>query len=97
MADGMIQFHTDEGIKAKASMICEHLGMDLATYMRICVSRLVQENGIPFSMKLQEKEASPALAAMRRASQIAQQYGIADMELEEINAEISQARQQRTR
>ncbi len=24
----------------------------LPTYMRMCISRLIQENGIPFSMKL---------------------------------------------
>ena len=54
----------------------------------------VQENGIPFSMKLDRDTESPALAAMKAASRIAEEQGIADMTLDEINAEIQAARQQ---
>lgn len=89
MANSLVQFRTDDASKIKASSICEQLGIDLPTYMRICISRLIQENGIPFSMKL-EKEENRALRAMKRASQIAEENGIADMTLDEINAEIAE-------
>jgi len=52
MASSLIQFRTDDLSKVKAIGICERLGIDLPTYMRLCVSRSIQENGIPFSMKL---------------------------------------------
>ena len=92
MANSLVQFRTDDESKTKAASICERLGIDLPTYMRMCISRLIQENGIPFSMKLDEKSESPALKAMKSASRIAKENGISDMTLDEINAEIAEAR-----
>ena len=60
--------------------------------MRMCISRLIQENGIPFSMKLDSEPENKALKAMKAASLIAEEVGIADMTLDEINAEIKEAR-----
>lgn len=94
MANVLVQFRADDSVRVKAMGICERLGIDLPTYMRMCIVRLVQENGIPFSMKLDRDTESPALAAMKAASRIAEEQGIADMTLDEINAEIQAARQQ---
>ena len=94
MANSLIQFRTEEISKIKAITICERLGIDLQTYMRMCISRLIQENGIPFSMKLGDLSDSGAMKAMKEASRIAQENGIADMTLEEINAEIAETRKQ---
>lgn len=58
------------------------------------ISRLIQENGIPFSMKLPEKRDNRAMEAMKEASRIAEENGISDMSLEEINAEIAGTRRQ---
>ena len=66
MANSLVQFRTDDTSKIKASVICERLGIDLPTYMRMCISRLIQENGIPFSMKLETGSESRALKAMRK-------------------------------
>ena len=88
----MVQFRTDDTSKIKASVICERLGIDLPTYMRMCISRLIQENGIPFSMKLETGSESRALKAMKTASRIAEENGVSDMTLDEINAEIAEAR-----
>ena len=93
MAGTLIQFREDENKKIKASEICEKLGVDLQTYMRICLSRLIAENGFPFSMTLSDnKNDSPAIAAMKKAGQIARENGISEMSLDEINAEIAEAR-----
>lgn len=94
MSNSLVQFRTDEATRIKAVSICERLGIDLPTYMRMCMARLVQENGIPFSMKLDEFKPSRGLTAMKEASRIAEENGIADMSLEEINAEIAEARRQ---
>lgn len=93
MANTLIQFRADDVIKAKAANICEKLGMDLPTYMRICISKLVQENGIPFSMKITEENSG--ISAMREASRIAEAHGISELSLDEINAEISAVRAER--
>lgn len=92
MASSLVQFRTDDTAKLKAIGICEKLGIDLPTYMRMCISRLIQENGIPFSMKLEEEPEHKALKAMKEASRIAKDNGISEMTLDEINAEISEAR-----
>lgn len=92
MANSFIQFREEETKKMKAISICDRLGIDLQTYLRMCISRLVLENGIPFSMKLDAVSENPGLEAMKKASRIAEENGIADMSLEEINAEIAAVR-----
>lgn len=92
MANTLIQFRTEETARIKAVNICEKLGIDLPTYLRMCVSRLIQENGVPFSMKVDDIFENKGMEAMKEASRIAAENGISDMTLEEINAEISEAR-----
>ncbi len=92
MANTLVQFRTEETSRIKAVSICEKLGIDLQTYLRMCISRLIQENGVPFSMKLDDITESRGMEAMKEASRIAKENGIADMTLDEINAEISAAR-----
>ena len=92
MASALIQFRTDDISKNNAIDICRTIGIDLQDYLRMCVSRLISEKGIPFSMNAEVILASRAKAAMREASSIAKENGSADMTLEEINAEIAEAR-----
>lgn len=92
MANTLVQFRTEETARIKAVDICEKLGIDLPTYLRICISRLIQENGVPFSMKVDDGSEKRGMTAMKEASRIAAENGIADMTLDEINAEISEAR-----
>ena len=92
MASTLVQFRTDDVSKQNAIDICHTLGIDLQDYLRMCVSRLISEKGIPFSMNADAILASRAKAAMREASMTAETKGIADMSLGEINAEISATR-----
>lgn len=89
MANTLIQFRTEETARIKAVSICEKLGIDLPTYLRMCMSRLIQENGVPFSMKVDDIFEN---SGMKAASRIAAENGISDMMPDEINAEISEAR-----
>ena len=50
MASTFIRFRVDEDLKIEASLICKKLGIDLQTYMRMCLCRLVSNKGIPFDM-----------------------------------------------
>ena len=91
MASTLVQFRTEDTEKLKSIQILEKLGLSLPAYLRMCMSRLNQENGIPFSMTL-KKKYSPGIYALEKASKIAEEYGISDMSLDEINAEIAEAR-----
>ena len=92
MSSVLVQFRTEDTAKAKATSICDRLGLDLQSYLRMCISRMNQENGIPFSMNVNDLTKNRGLEAMKEASRIASENGIADMSLDEINAEINEAR-----
>jgi DNA-damage-inducible protein J len=92
MANTLVQFRTDETERAEATQILDQLGLDMPSYLRMCVSRLVRDRGIPFSMKINEASENKGVSAMRRASRIAEENDISDMTLDEINAEIAEAR-----
>ncbi|MCI9485822.1 MAG: type II toxin-antitoxin system RelB/DinJ family antitoxin [Lachnospiraceae bacterium] len=96
MANALIQLRIDERLKAEATDIYERLGLDLPTAIRIFLTRSVEERGIPFSMKLKSDnyKAEAAVKAMREMSKAAETEGIADMTLDEINAEISAVRKE---
>ena len=91
MANGLLQLRIDETLRQEATDIYTQLGLDLPTAIRIFLTRSVQVRGIPFSMQLPDKNGK-AIAAMRRMSRTAEENGIANMSLDEINAEIAAAR-----
>ncbi len=94
MANGLLQIRIDDNLRKEASSIYSQLGLDLPTAIRMFLVRSVQVRGIPFSMILPEEDykATAAIAAMRRMSIDAEKAGVADMTLEEINAEIAAVR-----
>ena len=94
MANTLVQFRTDETSRIKAASICEQLGIDLQTYMRMCISRLISENGIPFSMKINDLPINKGLLALRQLGRISLENGNSEMTLDEINAEIDEARKE---
>lgn len=97
MASTLVQFRTEDSAKATAVSICERLGIDLQSYLRMCISRLNQENGIPFSMNVNDIPKNKGIEAMKAASRIAEESGISDMSLDEINKEIRAARKKAKR
>ncbi|MBF1006299.1 MAG: type II toxin-antitoxin system RelB/DinJ family antitoxin [Lachnospiraceae bacterium] len=92
MVNTLVQFRVDESDRTEAMEICSKLGIDLQSYFRICLARLIREKGIPFSMKIEEVKENKGISAMKRASKIAKEYGISDLSLEEINEVIREAR-----
>ncbi len=96
MATSVVQFRIEDDLKIAATAICDKLGIDLSTAMRMFLKRTVMENGIPFPMTL-KKTYTPAYAlqAVKEMNAQAQQSGACDMSLDEINAEISAYRKAR--
>lgn len=96
MANTLVQLRVESTLRGQAIALFEKLGLDLPTAIRMFLSRAVQIQGIPFSMKLPEKDYG-AVEAMKAISQSAEEHGIADMSLDEINKEIAAVRVSRKR
>ena len=94
MANGLLQLRIDENLRKEASDVYSQLGLDLPTAIRMFLTRSVQVRGIPFSMILPEEnyKATAAVVAMKRMSSDAENAGVAEMTLDEINAEIEAVR-----
>ncbi|WP_295363515.1 type II toxin-antitoxin system RelB/DinJ family antitoxin [uncultured Pseudoramibacter sp.] len=92
MANTLVQFRADDTERTEAIQILDQLGLDMPSYLRMCISRLVKEKGVPFSMKIEDNPINKGVQAMKQASRIAAENGISDMTLDEINAEIAAAR-----
>lgn len=84
MANALISFREDEQKKKAAATICEQIGIDLQTYLRICITRLIEEKGVPFSMTLSEKQKN-WFETLKEANRISKENGTSEMTLEEIN------------
>lgn len=92
MTNNLVQFRIDENSKIQAALICNKLGIDLQTYMRMCIAKLILNNGIPFDMVLNDKP-SKELNALLEANRISHENGNSEMTLDEINEEIRLARE----
>lgn len=93
MANSLVQFRIDDGLRRQANELCEKLGLDLSTYLRMSLAKLVQEQGVPFAVKLNKvPSVDEAIVAMRKLSEISQANGNSQMSLDEINAEIAATR-----
>ena len=97
MATSTVQVRVDDDLKARATAIYDELGMDLSTAVRLFLKRSVMVNGVPFSMVLPKEHsaAKEAVKALFDSSSQAEEDGLSDMTLEEINAEIKAVRQKR--
>lgn len=97
MPNTLVQFRIDDTLRQQANDLCTKLGFDLPTYLRMSLTRLVQEQGVPFAIKLNSAPtANDAIAAMQKLSAISRANGNSEMTLDEINAEISAARNGRS-
>ena len=91
MASSLVQFRADDATKLQATVICSKLGMDLQSYLRMCLICLVNENGIPFSMHL-DGEENEGIKALRRAQSAASAAGLEDYPMQAIDKEIAETR-----
>ncbi len=93
----LIQFRADKALKDEVAKIYEAIGLDLPTACRMFLIRSRQERGLPFPATLDEKESASqrALAAFAELRESAAK--LPEMSLEEINAEIKAARDERKR
>ena len=95
MPDSVFQLQIDSNLAKKAADIFSSIGLDLQSAIQLFLNRSVQARGIPFSMRLPNNSntsSDEAINAMKNMSRKAEEAGIADMTLDEINAEINAVR-----
>ena len=94
MATSLLQVRVDDSLKDKAAVVFENLGIDTSTAVRMFLKRAVMENGIPFRMTLPKEpyNAERGFRAMMEISEDSERNGMADLSLDEINAEIEASR-----
>ena len=89
-----LQVRIDDDLKLQATMVYNELGIDLSTAIRMFLKKSVAVNGIPFEVK-NDSTADRAMAAANRMRMTAEENGISDMSLDEINEIIRKTRSER--
>ncbi len=93
MAQATFSIRMDENLKKQFDILCSDFGMNATTAFNVFAKKVVQERRIPFEISSPvdntRAEAKAAFYEMRR---IADEKGLTDMSLDEINAEIAAVR-----
>ena len=94
MAQATFSVRMDENLKRQLDEVCFEFGMTTSTAFNIFARTVVRERKIPFEIKASDDPFSRerALEAMKEIRASALRNGVADMSLDEINAEIDAAR-----
>ena len=95
MGQATLSMRVDDALKKKFDMICDDFGFTSTAAITVFMKTVVRERRIPFEIKASEqinKEAWEAFLEMRTQAAAA---GVQDLTLDEINAEIQNARNER--
>lgn len=90
----VLQVRLDDELKAQATMVYDQLGLDLSSAVRMFLKKSVAVNGIPFEVR-NESSRSKAEAALLSMRVAAEENGLSDLTLDEINEIIRKAREAR--
>ena len=90
----LIQFRVDKNLKVDAEDICEQLGIELTTVLRMCLKQLIIQKGIPFSVQLNdEKEIQSSCNAQSVDLEDKFKKGF-DIDIKRINEEVNFVRKE---
>jgi len=93
MAQATFSIRMDEALKKQFDSLCSDFGMNATTAFNIFAKAVVRERKIPFEISSPpDTIRSDAKAAFWEMRRIADENGLSEMTLDEINAEISAAR-----
>ena len=90
----VLQVRLDDELKAQATMVYDQLGLDLSSAVRMFLKKSVAVNGIPFEVR-NESSRSKAEAALLSMRVAAEENGLSDLTLDEINEIVQKAREAR--
>ena len=93
MAQATFSIRMDEKLKKQFDNLCSEFGMNATTAFNIFAKAVVRERKIPFEISAPvDNTRAEAKAAFYEMRKIADENGISDMTLEDINAEIALSR-----
>ena len=98
MAQVSMSVRLDSQLKKQFNELCNEIGMSVNTAINVFVNAAVKAQGIPFEIKATpKKEPMSGLEAFREMRKMAESGKFPEMTLEEINEEIRQAREERSK
>lgn len=90
MAQATFSIRMDESLKKQFDKLCSDFGMNATTAFNVFAKKVVQERRIPFEISAPvDNTRSEAKAAFYEMRRLADENGLTDMSLDEINAEIN--------
>ena len=94
MPQSTFSIRMEENLKTQFEGLCDSFGMNMNTAFNVFARAVVRERRIPFEICEGKNQITRegALAAFDAIRAKAIQDGVADMPLEEINAEITKAK-----
>ena len=95
MSQTTLQVQIDSSLNEEVSRICQDMGLDISTAVKLFLTRVKLTNSLPFEVSLPEEfvarqRAKKALEEIRK-----QTANLSEMSLDEINAEIAATRAER--
>ena len=95
MAQSAVTVRIDSEMKSQFDELCEQFGMSANTAFNIFVKAVVRSRSIPFTIRGNRTETPNALDLFLKQRQVAEASQEPEMTLDEINAEIRAAREER--
>lgn len=97
MSQSTISIRVDQTLKKNFDSLCEAFGLSATSAFNIFMKAVVRERRIPFEIRADRSDIArqKALNAFEEMRKSIADTGIPEMSLEEINAEIKAARDER--
>lgn len=94
MAQVTFSIRMDESLKKEFEYLCDNFGLNMNAAINIFAKTVVRERKIPFEIKESRNNTNKqeALKVFEELRKQAQDNGLSDMSLEDINKEIELAR-----
>ena len=93
MAQATFSIRMDEALKKQFDSLCSGFGMNATTAFNIFAKAVVRERRIPFEISAPaDTTRDDAIEAFWEMRKIAEENGLQDMTLDDINAEIEAVR-----
>ena len=97
MAQSAVTVRIDSEMKSQFDELCEQFGMSANTAFNIFVKAVIRSRSIPFTIKGARLTQPSALDLFMQQRRVAEASQEPEMTLDEINAEIRAAREERQR
>jgi len=99
MAQATFSVRMDESLKKQFDSLCAEFGMNTSTAINVFAKAVVRERKIPFEISAPARKVTreEGMDAFRMLRAQVEKSGSEELSLDEINAEIREARQERKR